>query len=74
MDKSARVRECLRRAGLSRLPPGDADDLGAYGLDSLLSVLTVIELQKEFGITIPASAVMDASFDSIDHLVTLIPD
>lgn len=74
MDKSARVRACLRRAGVSRLPPGDADDLGAYGLDSLLSVLTVIELQKEFGVTIPASAVTDKAFDSINHVASLIPD
>lgn len=74
MDKNARVRTCVRRAGLSRLPPGDADDLGAYGLDSLLSVLIVIELQKEFGTTIPANAVADASFDTINHLATLIPD
>ena len=74
MDKNARVRECLMRAGLPRLPPGDADDLGAYGLDSLLSVLTVIELQKEFGVSIPASAVNAASFDSIDDLAALVPD
>ena len=74
MDKSARIRDCLRRAGVSRVPPADEDDLGAYGLDSLLSVLTVIELQKEFGIKIPVSAVTAASFDSIDRLAALIPD
>jgi acyl carrier protein len=74
MEKSARVRECLRRAGLSRLPAGDTDDLGVYGLDSLLSVLTVIELRKEFGTPIPASAVTAASFDSISHLAALVPD
>jgi acyl carrier protein len=74
MDKSARIRACLTRAGLSRLPPGDAGDLAAYGLDSLLSVLTVIEIQKEFGIAIPANVVTDASFDSVNHLATLIPD
>jgi acyl carrier protein len=74
MDKTARVRECVRRAGLERLPSGNADDLRACGLDSLLSVLTVIELQKEFGIRIPANAVTDSSFACIDNLATLVPD
>jgi acyl carrier protein len=74
MDKSARVKECLRRAGLERLPAEDTDDLRACGLDSLLSVLTLVELQREFGIRIPASAVTDTSFASVDHLAALIPD
>jgi len=74
MDKNARIRACVRRAGLRELPPGDADDLGPYGLDSLLAVLTVIEIQKEFATVVPASAVRDASFDTIDHLAALVPD
>ncbi len=73
MDKHARVRACLRRAGLARLPPDDSTDLGAYGLDSLLVVLTVIELQKEFQTQIPANAVTAASFASVNHLAALIP-
>ncbi len=74
MNKNARIRECLRRAGLVRLPRGDADDLVACGMDSLLSVLTVIELQKEFATLIPPHAVKVASFDSVDHLAALVPD
>ena len=74
MDKNARIRECLRRAGMVRLPQGDADDLAACGMDSLLSVLTVIELQKEFATRIPANAVKAASFESINHLAALVPD
>lgn len=63
----------MSRAGLQRLPPGDADDLGPYGFDSLLAVLTIIELQKEFGVTVPARAVSAASFDTIEHLAALVP-
>lgn len=74
MDKNARVRACVRRAGLPQLPPGDAEDLGPYGFDSLLAVLTVIELQKEFGIDVPASSVRAVSFDTIEHLAGLVPD
>jgi acyl carrier protein len=74
MDKTARVRECLKRAGLARLPPGDADDLRAWGVDSLLAVLAVIELQKEFGVRIPANTVTESSFDNIERLAALVPD
>jgi acyl carrier protein len=73
MEKSARVRECLRRAGLPRLPSRDTDDLAACGLDSLMSVLAVIELQKEFGITIPARSVTGTSFESVERLAALVP-
>jgi acyl carrier protein len=74
MNKNARIRDCLTRAGLERLPPGDADDLHACGLDSLLSVLTIIELQKEFETRIQADRVTESSFDSVDNLATLVPD
>jgi D-alanine--poly(phosphoribitol) ligase subunit 2 len=73
-NKSERVRTCLQRAGLPRLPPGDDDDLGACGLDSLLCVMAVVELQKEFEILIPASAITNRSFDSVRELSALIPD
>jgi acyl carrier protein len=74
MDKLARVRECVKRAGLARLPPGNADDLRAWGLDSLLCVLTLLEIQKDFGVRIPANTVTESSFDSIEQLAGLIPD
>ena len=74
MDKTARVRECLKRAGLARLPPGNSDDLRGWGIDSLLAVLTVIELQKDFGVRIPAHAITESSFDSIERLAALVPD
>lgn len=74
MNKVARVRECLKRAGLVSPPLHDTDDLRACGLDSLLCVLTLIELQREFGVRIPASTVTDSSFDSIDRVAALVPD
>jgi acyl carrier protein len=74
MDKKARVRECLRRAGLARLPQGDGDDLVTCGMDSLLAVLTVIELEREFAARIPANSVRAASFESVNHLAALVPD
>ena len=73
MDEHARVRACLLRAGLQRLPPGDSDDLGPFGLDSLVAVLTVIELEKEFGVTIPSRALTPHVFDNVSQLATLIP-
>jgi hypothetical protein len=73
-DKIPRIRQCLKRAGLARVPPGDGECLAIYGLDSLLSVLAVIEMQKEFGITISADAITIDSFDSVLALSKLVPD
>jgi acyl carrier protein len=73
-DTHARVRACLLRAGLAHLPPEDSSDLGAYGLDSLVSVLVVIELEKEFGVTIPSRALTREAFHSVAQLACLIPE
>jgi hypothetical protein len=72
--KTARIRQCLKRAGLVRMPPGDGEGLAIYGFDSLLSVLAIIEMQEEFGITISAEAIKTDSFNSISMLSKLIPD
>lgn len=74
MDKSARIRACLERAGLPRVPPDDTSDLARCGLDSLLAVLTIVELQKEFRVTVPAREVTPATFETIESLSSLIPD
>jgi D-alanine--poly(phosphoribitol) ligase subunit 2 len=74
MNKSARIRACLERAGLPRLPPDDASDLASCGLDSLLAVLTILELQKEFRVTIPAREATPAAFETIESLSFLIQD
>ena len=74
MEKTERVRECLRRAGLFLIPAGDEEALAPYGFDSLLSVMTVIEMQKEFRITISTESIRPDSFTSVKNLSHLIPD
>jgi len=73
-DKIRRVRQCLKRAGLFRIPTGAEESLAIYGLDSLLAVMTVIEMQKEFRMTILAEDIKPDSFNSILTLSKLIPD
>lgn len=72
--KTARIRQCLKLAGLVRMPPDDSEGLAKYGFDSLLSILAIIEMQKEFRITISAEAIKTDSFSSISTLSMLIPD
>ena len=72
--KVDRVRSCLIRAGLAHAPAGEWEELAAYGLDSLLAVLTVIELQKEFGIIISSRAVQPDSFRNLKRLSDLVPE
>jgi acyl carrier protein len=74
MSKIDRVKQCLVRAGVTRLPPDAGESLTAYGLDSLVSVLIVIELQKEFGIAIPSRLIGPETFGSVKTLAGLVPD
>jgi hypothetical protein len=73
-EKTARIGQCLKRAGMVRIPASDGECLATYGLDSLLSVMAVIEMQKEFEITISAEAIKADSFSSILALSKIIPD
>jgi acyl carrier protein len=72
--KFDRIRECLIRAGLPHVPAGEQEELAAYGFDSLLAVLAVIELQKEFGIVIPSQTIGPGSFRTLRALSRLLPE
>jgi acyl carrier protein len=73
-DAVDRIRECLLRAGLARVPAGEEEDLAGYGLDSLISVLMIIEMQKEFGIVISTGRIRPGSFQNMRSLLALLPE
>ena len=60
-----RICEAIKRAGLPELPDEATAMLSDFGFDSLMTVLTVSQLEKEFKIKIPASAIEDQSFESL---------
>ena len=60
-----RIRESIKRAGLSDLPHESSVTLADFGFDSLMVVLTVSQLEKEFKIKIPASSIEENTFESL---------
>jgi acyl carrier protein len=63
-----RMGRALRAAGLPEVPENVHEDLSLHGMDSLLMVLSVAELEKEFGIRIPAHAFSEESFQTLEAL------
>ena len=61
----SRIREAIKRAGLPELPDEPRALLSDYGFDSLMTVLTVSQLEREFQVKIPASTIEDQSFESL---------
>ena len=63
-----KIKQAIQRAGLETLPENDKDDLIDYGMDSLMMVLSVAELEKLFKIKIPASLFSEEKFESIHSI------
>lgn len=70
----SRIDRALRRAGLAELPDDTRADLRDHGMDSLLIVLSVAELEREFSISIPAERVSEESFRTLHALRILIEE
>jgi acyl carrier protein len=65
---TSRILAVLERAGMSPLPKSAEESLEAYGVDSLMMVMIVTELEVEFGIKVPSSRVDEALFKNIATL------
>ncbi len=67
-----RVQAALRHAGLDQLPPAAGADLRLYGMDSLMMVLTVSELESAFNIRITPAVFAESHFHSIASITAFV--
>lgn len=66
-----RVKKILMEIGLTA-EPTENDSLADCGYDSLLIVLSISALEKEFSIKIPADAVTEENFATLHSLEKLV--
>ncbi|AGC42920.1 hypothetical protein MYSTI_01587 [Myxococcus stipitatus DSM 14675] len=68
MELNERIGKALRAAGMEDVPRSTSEPLAAYGMDSLLMVLSVAALEKEFSLRISGHEFSESSFESLDTL------
>lgn len=62
---SETIIESLVAAGIPIRPESDSTSLAQCGLDSLILVLTVSELERRMGIKIPARLITEEIFQTV---------
>lgn len=67
-----RIRNVLETIGLPSLPESADEPLADHGFDSLMVVLSVGALEKEFSIKIPAGEVDEDAFATIAKISGLL--
>lgn len=68
MELVERIGKALRAAGMEEVPTSTSEPLSAYGMDSLMMVLSVAALEKEFSIRISGRDFSEAAFKSLASL------
>ncbi|MCP3102338.1 acyl carrier protein [Myxococcus sp. K15C18031901] len=68
MELVERIGRALRTAGMEDVPTDTSEPLASYGMDSLLMVLSVAALEKEFALRISGHDFSESCFDSLDTL------
>jgi len=68
MELVERIGRALRAAGMEDLPRGTSEPLASYGMDSLMMVLSVAALEKEFSLRISGHDFSESCFESLDAL------
>ena len=63
-----KIREAMRRAGFQDAPNDPRARLADFGFDSLMVVLTVSELEREFAMKIPAASLEERTFESLTEI------
>jgi acyl carrier protein len=63
-----RIGRALRAAGLPEVPEDVHEELSLHGMDSLMMVLSVAALEKEFALLIPAHAFSEEAFKTLESL------
>lgn len=61
----ATIRQILHKIGLESLPQDEDGLLDAYGFDSLLLALFVLEAEKVFKVKLPVELIRPTHFSSI---------
>ena len=67
-----RIRRALARAGMTDIPDDLDAPLADHGMDSLVMVLSVAELEREFAVTITAHAFSEESFHTLGAVRELL--
>ena len=67
-----RIRQCLQNAGLVSLPESLEDDLIAYGMDSLIKAMSIIEIEREFKIRLKMEEFDANSLQNLNNFCQLI--
>lgn len=70
MELVERIGKALRAAGMEDVPAGLSEPLSAYGMDSLMMVLSVAALEKEFSLRISGRDFSEAAFSTLDSLAS----
>lgn len=68
MELVERIGKALRAAGMEEVPASTSEALSAYGMDSLMMVLSVAALEKEFSLRISGRDFSEAAFQSLASL------
>jgi acyl carrier protein len=68
MELYERIGKALRAAGMAELPSSTSEELALYGMDSLMMVLSVAALEKEFSMRIPGRDFSEDFFRDLDSL------
>ncbi len=67
-----KIKGCLMKIGLPKVPATDRTPLVDCGLDSLFSVMLVFELDRTFGVRVPATDVTNENFATVEAIAGLI--
>lgn len=67
-----KIKAHLAHIGMEELPDNDDTSLTEYGFDSLMIVLLVVEIEKNFGIRIPGALATQENFDSVSSIESLL--
>jgi acyl carrier protein len=67
-----RIRRALTRAGMAELPDDIDTPLAEHGMDSLIMVLSLAELEREFAVSITAHELIEQSFRTLSSVRELL--
>lgn len=67
-----RIRRALTRAGMTEIPDQLDAPLADHGMDSLIMVLSVAELEREFAVAITAHEFSEESFRTLGSVRDLL--
>lgn len=68
MELFERISKALRAAGMAELPSSPSEELSLYGMDSLMMVLSVAALEKEFSLRISGREFSEDCFRDLNAL------